>query len=83
MADLDDSTLPIALDLPYWGRSVAFDDEKQSGKFWILGQIRLGQFVLAVARLRLNERNALLGTESMETTRKGASHFSKMLIVES
>ena len=45
--------------------------------------ISLRQFMLAVARLRLNEGNALLGTESMETTRKGASHFSKMLIVES
>ena len=42
-----------------------------------------GQFMLAVARLRLNEGNALLGTESMEATRKGASHFSKMLVVES
>jgi len=66
MADLADSTLPIALDFPYRGRSVAFDDEKQSGKFRIMGQIRLRQFMLAVARLRLNEGNALLGTESME-----------------
>ena len=31
-----------------------------------MGQIRLRQFMLAVARLRLNEGNALLGTESME-----------------
>jgi hypothetical protein len=83
MADLDDPALPIALDFPYWGWSVAFDDEKQSGKCRILGQIRLCQFVLAVARLRLNEGNALLGTESVEATRKGARHFSKMLVVES
>ena len=48
-----------------------------------MGQIRLRQFMLAVARLRLNEGNALLGTESMEATRKGASHFSKMPVVES
>jgi hypothetical protein len=55
MADLADSTLPIALDFPYRGWSVAFDDEKQSGKFRIMGQIRLRQFMLAVARLRLDE----------------------------
>ena len=40
------------------------------------------QFVLAVAGLRLDEGYALLGAECMEATRKGASHFSKILVVE-
>lgn len=76
MADLDNLTVPIALDFPYRGWRVAFDDEKQSGKVRIVGQMRLRQFMLAIASLRLNERNAVLSTECLETTRKGPSHFT-------
>ena len=44
--------------------------------------MRLRQFVLALAGLRLDEGDALLDAECMEATRKGASHVSKMPVVE-
>jgi hypothetical protein len=71
MPYLGDPALSIALDFPYRSRSVALDHAKQAAKFWIVGLVRLRQFVLAVACLRLDDGNALLGAERMEAARKG------------
>jgi len=68
VANVDDPTLPIALDLPYRRWRIAFYDEKQSRKVRVGGQMRLCQFMLAIASLCLDERNAVLSTECMETT---------------
>ena len=71
MPYLGDPALSIALDFPYRSRSVALDYEKQAAKFRIGGLVRLRQFVLAVACLRLDDGNTLLGAERMEAARKG------------
>src|SRR4249919_118700 len=82
MPYLGDPTVSIALDFPYRSRSVAFDHEKQAAKFRLVGLVRLRQFVLAVACLRLDDGNTLLGAERMEAARKGPRHFAQMFIVE-
>jgi hypothetical protein len=82
MPDLGDPALAIALDLPQRGRGVALDDQKQSTKFRVAGQVGLRQFMLAVAGLRLDEGNPLFGAEPMKAARKGPRHVAQMSIIK-
>src|SRR5580658_4504532 len=83
MTDFGDPALAIALDFPDRGRSVALDDQEQPAKFRIAGPVGLRQFVLAVASLRFDDGNPLLGAERLEPARKGPRHFPQAVIVQS
>lgn len=59
-----------------------FNDKKQPAEFRIVGQVRLRQFMLTVAGVRLDEGLPCLGAECMEAARKRPSDLAQMLIVK-
>ena len=82
MAELGDPPLGVVFDLPNRSRRIALDDQKQSAKLRIVGQIRLRQFVLSFTRCRRDEWNGLPHAECMQPTRKAPRHVAQMRIVQ-
>jgi len=82
MAQIADPPLGVAFDLPYRGRCIALDHQKQSAKLRIVGQIRLRQFVLSFTRCRRDEWNGLAHAECMQPSRKAPRHVAQMRIVQ-
>jgi len=82
VADLGNLPGGVAFDFPDRGRRIAGDHEEQATKCRILGHVRRGQFMLALAVARLDDRNPLLGAEGMQAAGECPRHLPQMLVIE-
>ncbi len=79
---LDDLMLGVAFDLPDRRRRVARDDQEQPAKLRVWGQMRLGQFVFALADRRFDPGYLMFGAIGGQAARKGAGHLAQMIVVQ-
>src|SRR5262249_14289409 len=79
MPDFANTPISVAFDFPDRRRRIASDHQEQAAKCWILGHMRLGQFVFALASSCLDDGNLLLGAEGVQAARECPSHLAQML----
>ena len=82
MADFGNLSSGVAFHFPDRRRRIPTDHQKQATKCRILGQVRLGQFMLPLTGSRLDDRNPLLAAERMQAAGKCPRHLPQILVIQ-